>query len=62
MYKEFNKDDCSAVPPGGESFYQMKKRVLNYIKNKLPTWLKSPIRIKLKHEQISQTSQRINYL
>lgn len=34
--KEFNKDDCSAVPPGGESFYQMKKRVLNYIKNKLP--------------------------
>jgi len=28
----------SAVPPGGESFLEMKERVLNYIKTKLPRY------------------------
>lgn len=34
--EEFDASDHSAVPPGGESFIQMKARVLNYIKAKLP--------------------------
>lgn len=34
--EEFDASDHSAVPPGGESFLQMKERVLTYIKIKLP--------------------------
>jgi len=34
--KEFNESDHSAAPPGGESFLQMKERVLSYIKIELP--------------------------
>ena len=35
--KEFDESDYSATPLNGESFLQMKNRVLNYVKNKLPT-------------------------
>lgn len=34
--EEFDVNDHLAVPPGGESFYEMKDRLLNYIKNTLP--------------------------
>lgn len=34
--KEFDENDHSAIPLNGESFLQMKERVLNYIKNNLP--------------------------
>jgi phosphoserine phosphatase len=34
--QEFNSSDHAAIPEGGESFLQMKARVLNYIKTELP--------------------------
>ncbi len=34
--KEFDRKNCSAIPLDGESFLQMKERVLSYIKTALP--------------------------